>query len=75
MNKAYLYLYRRDAGSSIRRGPQPNGQAGRVEAGHVEAGRRVGGTRGGGTPGRLNGQAGRRVGQAGHVEAGRRVGA
>ena len=44
MNKAYLYLYRRDAGSSIRRGPQPNGQAAHVEAGrlngqagHVEA--------------------------------------
>ena len=35
MNKAYLYLYRRDAGSSIRSRPQPNGQAVRCGGGSV----------------------------------------
>ena len=46
MNKAYLYLYRRDAGSSIRSRPQPNGQAGRCR---------------GGTPGRCVGEPPKRL--------------
>ena len=57
MNKAYLYLYRRLAGSTIRSRPQPNGQAV-----HVETGRRA-----------VDPPRARPNGQAVHVETGRRV--